>query len=560
MKELIRTNNNTDDETAFLYNGLDCRITLEVMRQLRASFNPNTISTYNFELALQAPLADAMLRGFRIDSQQRFRMSSAITKDLTATNEAINEMALAIWNQPLNPASPLQLGKFFYDYMGLPKVTNYKTGNNTTNREALEKLIANDAALDARPILNLILFQRDLTKQIQFLKSGIHPDGRCRTSFNIAGTDTGRLSSNGSIFGGGVNFQNINDKMRCIYLPDPGCKYAYFDLPQAESRNVGAEVFIKFGDSTYLDACEAGDLHTTVAQMVWPELPWYVENSENANGQNMVANMPGLPVLVPVTGLDNDPGIIVPSMPEPRKTIHMDAKAIGKFNKKVAGTKFYRDWSYRDLAKRGGHLTNYLGTPPTMAKALKIATSIAAAFQQKYLHEAFPGIHQLHLWVAAELIEKGMLVTIPERERNFFGRKKEKATVRLAMAHLHQSSIADTLNAGMLNVWRNVCNAEKYRGRVHLLGQLHDAILVQYPIGWEDEVCTDIFKHLQITHNIKDPAGHERPFTMVSDLKTGFNFGSVQYDKQGNVVGNQSGLKEYKIGQGDSRNEEFLHG
>ena len=47
------------------------------------------------------------------------------------------------------------------------------------------------------------------------------------------------------------------------------------DAEQGESRVVGAIEGNLFGDWRYLDACEGGDLHTTVARLVWPrDLPW----------------------------------------------------------------------------------------------------------------------------------------------------------------------------------------------------------------------------------------------------------------------------------------------
>jgi DNA polymerase I-like protein with 3'-5' exonuclease and polymerase domains len=48
-----------------------------------------------------------------------------------------------------------------------------------------------------------------------------------RTSYNIAGTRTGRLSSSFSEFGAsGTNFQNIEERLREIFVADPGHKLA----------------------------------------------------------------------------------------------------------------------------------------------------------------------------------------------------------------------------------------------------------------------------------------------------------------------------------------------
>ena len=63
--------------------------------------------------------------------------------------------------------------------------------------------------------------------------------------------------------------QNITNELRQIFIADAGKKIAYVDKDQAESRAVA---YIS-GDKGYIEACLSGDLHTTVARMVWKDLP-----------------------------------------------------------------------------------------------------------------------------------------------------------------------------------------------------------------------------------------------------------------------------------------------
>src|SRR6516165_6883191 len=72
-----------------------------------------------------------------------------------------------------------------------------------------------------------------------------------------------------SDFGTGTNLQNIEDRLRSVFVADKGMKFAYVDLEQAESRLVGAIEWNLFRDGTYLDACESGDLHTSVCRLAW---------------------------------------------------------------------------------------------------------------------------------------------------------------------------------------------------------------------------------------------------------------------------------------------------
>jgi len=70
---------------------------------------------------------------------------------------------------------------------------------------------------------------REIQKKIDFLKTGVDPDGRIRTSYNIPGTNTGRFSSSYSEFGTGGNLQNVEESLRSVFIADWGWKFAKFD-------------------------------------------------------------------------------------------------------------------------------------------------------------------------------------------------------------------------------------------------------------------------------------------------------------------------------------------
>jgi len=159
--------------------------------------------------------------------------------------------------------------ELFYDKIGVPIIR--KKGKPTVNRDAMERM---EAYLIARPIVGHIKAMRDLGKKVSVLKTEIDPDGRIRTSYNIGGTTTGRLSSSFSEFGTGTNLQNIEESLRSVFIADRGHKLGYFDAEQGESRAVGAIEWNLFNDGRYLNACESGDLHTSVAKLCWPNLGW----------------------------------------------------------------------------------------------------------------------------------------------------------------------------------------------------------------------------------------------------------------------------------------------
>jgi DNA polymerase I len=475
---------NSETEKLWIYNGLDCCVTAEVLDAIKPQLDNQTRSTYEFSKSLQAPVLEMKLRGILVDQKLRDKVIHEYEGQLgiiAGNLERIISEGIGVQN--LNWRSPKQLRELFYGVLGLPPIKKRNTKGlyePTVNRDALEQL---DNYFMAQPLVSHILGLRDIGKKIGVLKTGIDADGRMRTSYNIAGTTTGRFSSSLSDFGTGTNLQNVEELLRSVFVADPGFKLAYIDLEQAESRLVGAIEWNLFQDGRYLDACESGDLHTSVCRLAWgSQLAW--------------------------TG---------------------DVKR----DRALAETPFYRQHSYRHMAKVLGHGTNYAGKPYTMAKHTKLDAKLIAAFQSAYF-QAFPSHQRWHAHVASELLTTGNLTTLTGRRRWFFGRRNDDATVREAIAFDPQGSVGDILNRGMLQVWRlRICQ---------LLLQIHDAILVQYPEEQEDEVLPKILKAIQVPV----PLMHNRTLLIPSEAKTGWNWAPESPE-------NPDGLKKYKGGDGRKR-------
>lgn len=482
----IELDRNTND---WVYNGLDVCVTLEILQELEGQLDNTSSETYAFSRALQGPILDMSLRGLLVDQPRRMEVLEKYKKDIARLSDQLTELVKDGIGVDLNWRSPVQLKNLLYDVMGLPPVRKRNAQGRmapTVNREALEKL---SGYFIAEPIVNHLLALRDLDKKRGFLETGIDRDGRMRTSFNIAGTNTGRLSSSGSEFGTGTNLQNVDRDLREVFIADPGMKFANLDLEQADSRNVGAICWNLFRDSrgedfagAYLDACEGGDLHTSVCRMAWTNLDW-----------------------------PSDPAGWRP----------------------VADQIAYRNLSYRDLAKKLGHGTNYYGTPPTMAKHTKVAQKMIEEFQASYFL-AFPAIKLWHKRVYEELRDFSSLTTLFGRRRYFFGRLQDDATLREAIAYCPQSMTADEIDLGILRMWR--------ANRIQLMLQVHDSILIQYPEELEDEIIPWALE--QLTTRITLAGGRE--FHVPTEAKVGWNYGDVSEK-------NPDGLKKWKGGDDRKR-------
>lgn len=421
----------TQTEKDWIYNGLDCCVTAEVLACILPQLDDTTRRTYEFSKRIQGPVLEMRLRGIRIDHAKRAEVIEEYYNKLDFLERNLERIVGdGVGFYGFNWRSNDDLKELFYDRLGIPVIK--KGGRPTTNRDALEKM---EAYTVARPIVAHMKVMRDLGKKISVLKTAVDKDGRMRTSYNIAGTETGRFSSSLSEFGTGGNMQNIEDLLRQIYIADEGMKMAYLDAEQIQSRIVGAIEWNELKDGKYLDACESGDLHTAVAKICWPKMEWTGE-------------------------------------------LHLD--------KELAEKPYYRHYSRRFMCKKLGHGTNFNGKPPHMAAQTKIDVSTIFDFQNKYFI-AFP--HMLwHEWTRRQLRSTGQLTSITGRRRQFWGRRDSEDTLGEALAYSPQADEAFIVNNGMLQVWlADICQ---------LLMQNHDAIVVQFPEEMEDELIPEIKKLL----------------------------------------------------------------
>lgn len=449
-------------EGLHVYNALDCCITLEVLEAILPQLDEVTSKTYEFARVLQAPILEMECRGVRVDRERISSVRERLQRDLAQIQEGFDEICTLGLGlpEPVNANSPKQMEELFYGILQIKPIKKRKPNGSygpSTDRKSLEKLRAN---FWAEPLVNHILSIRDIRKKLGVLATGIDADGRIRTSYNIAGTDTGRLSSYESSFGSGTNLQNITAELREIFIADPGKKLAYIDLEQAESRAVGAILWNLFDSPTYLDFCESGDLHTNVAKMTFTHLPW-----------------------------TDDP----------------------KLNKSIASGLFYREDSYRQACKKLGHGSNYRGKPPHMANETRIPVELVEGFQRNYF-SAFPAIPEWHRWVAAKLQRDGWLTSFMGRRRHFFGRRHDDETVRAAIAYDPQGGVADIVNRGLFAVWQSdLCE---------LLLQVHDAVVIQYDEAKEDEVVPAVQKLLEV----EVPLARGRSMRIPTEAQVGWNW------------------------------------
>jgi DNA polymerase-1 len=171
-------------------------------------------------------------RGISVDRQILSRISGELAQAAAAVEAEIHEMA----GERFNIGSPKQLGDILFGRMNLPGAKKTATGQWSTSAQVLEDLAAEGHDLPRR-----IVGWRQLTKlkstYTDALPNYIHPrTGRVHTSYAMASTSTGRLSSSEP------NLQNIpvrteeGRKIRTAFIAGKGNVLISADYSQIELR------------------------------------------------------------------------------------------------------------------------------------------------------------------------------------------------------------------------------------------------------------------------------------------------------------------------------------
>jgi DNA polymerase-1 len=221
-------------DKATCYAAEDADVTLRLYRRLRPRLAAEGLLTVyeTLERPLPAVLADMECAGVRIDPDHLRRLSNEFGVRMGELEVKAHQLA----GRPFNLGSPKQIGDVLYGEMGLASGKKTATGAASTDVKVLEEL-----AEQGHELPRVILDWRQLSK----LK-GTYTDalvgaisertGRVHTSFALAATPTGRLSSNDP------NLQNIpvrteeGRKIRAAFVAAPGSLLISADYSQIELR------------------------------------------------------------------------------------------------------------------------------------------------------------------------------------------------------------------------------------------------------------------------------------------------------------------------------------
>ena len=216
------------------YSAEDADVTLRLWRLLKPRLSAEHMTSVyeTLERSMPEVLARMERRGIAIDRSILSRLSGEFAQSMARLEAEIYELA----GETFNLGSPKQLGDILFGKMGLPGGKKTATGAWSTSASVLDELAEQGNLLAAR-ILDWRQLQKLKSTYTDALPNYVNADTkRVHTSFSLAATTTGRLSSSEP------NLQNIpvrneeGRKIRTAFVATSGHALISADYSQIELR------------------------------------------------------------------------------------------------------------------------------------------------------------------------------------------------------------------------------------------------------------------------------------------------------------------------------------
>lgn len=396
------------------------------------------------EMPLIAILAEMEMTGIALDREYLAGMSKDLEKQLAKLEKQIHKLV----GYEFNINSTQQLAEALFGKLALtPADKSRKTaaGKYSTAADVLEEMRGQHEVID------LILEQRELSKlkstYVDALPEAVNPDtGRVHTSYNQAGSITGRIASSEP------NLQNIpirtelGRQVRKAFVAERGKRLVAADYSQIELR-LAAHMS---HDATLLQAFREGqDIHTATIAVILNIAPEKVTKEQRR--QAKAINF-GLLYGMGAFALSRQTGL----------TLAEAENFVKSYFERMPGVKRYLDETKRLAAERG-YVETLLG-------------------RRRY----FPGLTQ-----SAQTREGAMARARAERE---------------AINAPIQGTAADIIKLAMLRLPAALKDAGL---SAKLLLQVHDELVLECPTAEVDEVARITRAIMSSAFKLEIPLGVE---------------------------------------------------
>lgn len=431
-----------DIDQYWRYNCTDAAITWEIARKLHKELVRDRMDKFFFNHIMkeQPHLARFTVLGIPRDQTYQANFSQRLQEAVQQTLQEFWQKIHAIIPEPdyqPMPSSPKQMQNLYFNRL---KLVGRGTSVDAANRERMKAHPRTSE--EARQILRLHdKFSADSKQLGTYANMRVDDDNMLRCEYKQAGTTRapGRLSSAGTGWGVGSNFQNQTEESLAMFIAPEGYSFGYFDLSQAEARYVAycAKIpkWIEQFERARLDS--SYDCHRALASELW-----------------------GIPYdQVPTKDLDE-------------QGIH----------------------TLRYVAKRCRHGLNYRMHYYRLAETANLSVSAAAEAYRLY-HEATPELRKWWERIIKQVLQTKILYNCFGRRQIFlqrlidnYGRPIEEEMESI-VAFEPQSSIGDKVR----QVWYQSEGDSRWPSDARIILNVHDSLRVLAPHA-KVEHCLAIMK------------------------------------------------------------------
>ena len=440
------------NENLFTYNAKDCISTWRIWKdEIKDAKELGLWDFYNKGPQKFYPMYRRLeQRGIRLDETKRKSLQIKYNNVLSFYQQMVdNELG----ERTLNINSSQQMTELLYYEMALPpQYTKRADGNRTLSADerALEFLAINEVETpEHKELLLNIIAIRKCMNILKFLGFFVHPDGRGRTRYKIAGTESGRTSTSqcdDNIYfiekkkliykKMGLSLQQfpkrgytlpsgevIGDDLRAIFVPSEGFEFMEWDQRSAEV----VVVAVVASDDELLHRISTGDVHRWTASLI----------------------------------------------------LDISQEEVTKEQRQNVG-------------KKGRHAAAYDVGPKTMSmdSGRTIAECTVAL---KRIHEISPKIRGVFQQGIRDAIKRDRSMTSPHGRRRDFLSRIDNKTFREGYSYIPQAVVSDHQKFCMLSL------GEEYP-EIEFLGEFHDGTLFEKPVDLSKEQVAESIRNL-----VKEP-------------------------------------------------------
>ncbi len=478
----------TSDEM-LTYNALDCAMTWQCADGFFSEIENGYRKTYDHTIDLYNPLMYMMTRGIRVDHDRLKEVNLKVERQLRQLTEQITERC-GRW---VNPNSPKDCKAYFYVEKNIPPYTKFNKSTKksiiTVDDKTLQRISRGTSARKGLFEAKLMQDYRRLQKlKGTYLDIVFDSDSRMRCSYAPRGTRFGRLSSSKTIFGTGMNMQNLPEAFLGFLVSDEGYIFIELDLRQAEWVVVAYDS----GDASMIKAVEEGlDVHAYTAEQMFG-VPMEIVQFEDK-----------------ILGHTNDPDEVSQKRPLIRE---LDP---------------YRDnWmpramSMRQCGKKSNHGLNYDERKKTFGLINEITEKEAQVVIDLY-HRSYPGIKRWYERIQSQLGTDRTLYNCFGRKCRFLDRWNDDL-FKAAYSFIPQSTVGECVNRGMVDIYNS---KDSSLTEWEILRQVHDSINFQAPETDIRRIARGIKHAAMYLSPLLSATGRE--FTIAVDCKIGYSLDKMK--------------------------------